>query len=50
MRSVFKSPELKNYELNDAIKDNTISIPLSDEIKVLMSKLEKSGQIPGAFQ
>lgn len=49
MKSIFKSPELKNYELIKPFQDIDFTIPLSDEIKQLTGWRESDIKMPGAF-
>ncbi len=49
MRSIFKSPELNNYELIKPLQESALTIPLPDDIKKLIGWSETGIQIPGAF-
>ena len=49
-RAVFKSPDLKNYQLNKPFRDLSLEIPLPDEIQLLTGWSKKDDRIPGAYQ
>ena len=49
MRSVFKSPELKNYELIRAIRELAVKVPLPDEIKQVIGGSGSGSRVPGAY-
>jgi hypothetical protein len=49
IRSIFRSPELNNYELNKPFQDLDLAIPLPDEIKQLTGWSETDIRMPGAY-
>jgi hypothetical protein len=49
MRSVFISPELKNFRLLRPTQDLAVKITLADEIKPLMNRGRQDIRIPGAY-
>lgn len=49
MRSVFKSPELKNYELVKPLEGFDMAVPLPDEVRQLTGWNDKEWRQPGAY-